>query len=75
MPGWASPAEEVAGRFGRELGRHELYDLENDRGERHDVAAQHAEIVRPMKADYAQWYGSTKTPMGWGEQNWKAPRE
>ena len=30
------------------------------------------DIVRPMKADYAAWYRGTRTPMGWGDENWKA---
>ena len=71
-PAWAIRRGRWMLRYWSNLGRHELYDLEHDRGERHDVAAQHAEIVRPMKADYAQWYRGTRTPMGWGEENWKA---
>jgi uncharacterized sulfatase len=71
-PAWAVRKGRWMLRYWSHLGRHELYDLERDRGERHDVAAQHPEIVRPMKADYAQWYRGTKTPMDWGEENWKA---
>ena len=71
-PAWAVRKGSWMLRYWSNLGRHELYDLENDRGERHDVAAEHPEIVRPMKADYARWYGGTRTPMGWGEANWKA---
>jgi uncharacterized sulfatase len=76
-PAWAVRKGRWMLRYWSNLGRHELYDLELDRGERHDVLAQHAEIVRPMKSDYAQWYRGTRTPMGWGEENWKAlaPRE
>lgn len=33
----------------------ELYDLSTDRGENHNVAAEHPEIVAQMRAIYAQW--------------------
>src|SRR5437899_8416777 len=33
------------------LFRSELYDLENDRGERNDVAAKHPQVVRELKAE------------------------
>ncbi len=76
-PAWAVRNGRWMLRYWSNLQRHELYDLEQDRGERHDVAAQHAELVRDMKADYAEWYRGTRTPMGWGEENWKAlaPRD
>ncbi|MDR1865386.1 MAG: arylsulfatase [Bacteroidales bacterium] len=35
--------------------RYELYDLETDRAENHDVAAQHPETVERLKNEYAQW--------------------
>jgi len=50
--------------------------LENDRGVRVDVLAQHPLNVREMKADYAQWFSVTRKPMAWEEKYWKvlAPR-
>ena len=32
---------------------------------------EHPDVVRELKADYAQWYGGTKEPMAWEEQYWK----
>ena len=34
----------------------ELYDLESDPGERNDLAADHPDIVRRLKADYTAWF-------------------
>ena len=34
----------------------ELYDLENDPGQRHDVAYQHPEVVARLRADYEVWW-------------------
>jgi len=51
-----------------ELVRFELYDLEHDPGERHDVAAEHPEIVaalrKQMQARYAE---IQQLDMGWTE--------
>jgi uncharacterized sulfatase len=70
-PAWATRKGRWMLRYWSHLKRHELYDLEQDRGERHDVAAQHEGIVSAMKEDYAQWYRGTRRPMAWGEENWK----
>jgi hypothetical protein len=43
-------------RYWSHLQRHELYDL-----------AQHPQVVRELKADYAQWFKLTKKPMAWDE--------
>src|SRR5262249_47132836 len=32
-----------------------LFDLSNDPGERHDLAAQHPEIIVRLKADLSKW--------------------
>jgi len=37
----------------------ELYDLETDRGETTDVAAQHPEVVRELSFDFIQWSART----------------
>ncbi len=37
----------------------ELYDLEADRGETNDVAAQHPQVVRELSFDYIQWSSRT----------------
>lgn len=46
--------------FGRERfsgePRFELYDLEADPGQRHDVAAAHPEVVARLRADYDRWF-------------------
>ena len=34
-------------------------------------SADHPDIVRALKADYAQWFKGTQKPMAWGEEYWK----
>ena len=46
----------------------ELYDTENDRTERHDVADQYPDRVKKMAADYAQWAHRV------GAQPWPMPQ-
>jgi uncharacterized sulfatase len=70
-PAWAVRKGRWMLRYWSNLDRHELYDLETDRGERHDTIARHAEIARELKADYAEWYRGTRKPMAWGEENWR----
>jgi len=41
-------------RTGDQSGAMSLFDLENDPGEQHDVAAQHGDIVARLKAQYDQ---------------------
>ena len=36
--------------------RWELYDLKTDYGEKHDIAAEHPEIVKPLEAAYDAWW-------------------
>jgi arylsulfatase len=42
-----------------EKAKWELYDLENDRGETVDVAAQNPQVVRELAFDYQQWAART----------------
>jgi uncharacterized sulfatase len=70
-PAWAVRQGRWMLRYWSHVQRHELYDLQNDRGERNDVAAQHPDIVRVLKAEYAQWFQGTRKPMAWEEQYWK----
>jgi uncharacterized sulfatase len=70
-PAWAVRKGRWMLRYWSHFERHELYDLDNDRGERVDVSARRPDLVRELKADYAQWFKGTKKPMAWGEQNWK----
>ena len=42
--------------FSADAARFELYDLENDPQEQHDLAAEHPEIVAQLKADYDAWF-------------------
>jgi hypothetical protein len=58
-------------RYWSHIDRHELYDLETDRGERKDAAARHPDTVRALRAEYARWYKNTKPPMDWDEKYWK----
>ena len=50
----------------------ELYDMETDRGERKNVAAEHPDVVRDLKAAYAAWYQGLRKPVLWPEGNFKA---
>jgi uncharacterized sulfatase len=70
-PAWAVRKGRWMLRYWSHIQRHELYDLETDRGERQEVGAQHSKVVSDLKAEYAQWYGGTKKPMAWEEQYWK----
>jgi arylsulfatase A-like enzyme len=70
-PAWATRKGRWMLRYWSHIQKHELYDLETDRGERHDVAAQHPDTVSTMKAEYAQWYRRTRKPMDWDEKYWK----
>lgn len=45
----------------------ELYDMENDRTERHDIADQNTDRVRKMADDYAKWAKLV------GAQSWPMP--
>ena len=50
-------------------GRWELYDIEADRTELHDLAAQHPERVRDMVAQWEQWARRTNAiPWIWNPQ-------
>jgi len=42
----------------------ELYDLENDVSESHDLAAQNPEKTNELKLKYEKWRAEMKTPMG-----------
>jgi uncharacterized sulfatase len=70
-PAWAARKGRWLLRYWSHLQRHELYDLETDRGQRHDVAAQNPKIAVDVKAAYAQWFRGTKKPMAWSEEAWK----
>jgi hypothetical protein len=58
-------------RYRSHLKRHEVYDLDIDRGERHDVAAAHPDIVRELKSDYTDWFKGITKPLAWDEEAWK----
>jgi arylsulfatase A-like enzyme len=46
----------------------ELYDMEKDRTERHDIADQNTDRVRKMASDYAKWAKLV------GAQSWPMPQ-
>ncbi len=70
-PAWAVRKGRWLLRYWSNLDRHELYDVETDRGERHDKLAEHANIARELKSDYAEWFKGTQKPMAWGEDAWR----
>jgi len=48
-----------------EDGPWELYDMETDRGETHDLSAQHPDIVKKMAAQWQQWAATHRVlPLG-----------
>jgi len=42
--------------FSQDAARFELYDLENDQEEQHDLAVEHPEIVAQLMAEYDAWF-------------------
>lgn len=54
--------------------RDELYDIENDRAENYNVAAEHPEIVAQLKQKFEQWAkkNNVKTPYpsNWPHFRW-----
>lgn len=48
----------------RLVNRDELYDLRTDPGQRHDVAAQHPDVVDTLRAAYEDWWGICSRQMG-----------
>ncbi|MGC4007419.1 MAG: arylsulfatase [Pirellulales bacterium] len=38
----------------------ELYDLKNDPGEKHDVAAEHPEVVGVLRTEYDRWWDAVQ---------------
>ena len=43
----------------RLVGKDELYNLDKDRGQQHNVAAKHPEVVRELLESYEQWWNTT----------------
>ena len=70
-PAWAARQGRWLLRYWSHLGRLELYDMETDKGERHDVAGEHPDVVRRLRTAYAAWYGQTAKPVAWPEASWK----
>jgi arylsulfatase A-like enzyme len=52
-----------ANKVKRDSGRYQLYDLENDPGERHDVAASNEKVVARMKRDLRKWRNEVNLDM------------
>lgn len=44
--------------------KYELYDMDEDPGENHDIAAQHPELVEKMKRQYEEWFKDVSTNPG-----------
>jgi arylsulfatase/arylsulfatase A len=44
----------------------ELYDLEADSSEEHDVAAEHPDVVAHMKQEYEAWFRDVSATHGYG---------
>jgi arylsulfatase len=60
-----------------EEGAWELYDMEHDRGETHDLAAQHPDIVKKMADQWQKWAATHRVlPLGgWRDRvDMKAPQ-
>ena len=73
-PAWGVRKGRWLLRYWSHLKRYELYDMENDKGERHEVSIEHPEIVRDLKAHYAEWFKGTTKPITWSAQAWEILR-
>lgn len=73
-PAWGVREGRWLLRYWSHLKRYELYDMENDMGERHEVSAKHPEIVRDLKARYAEWLEGTTRPITWKAEAWEILR-
>lgn len=51
--------------------RFELYDLQADAGEQHDVAAAHPDVVATLRGQYAKWFADVS---GTRPNNYQPPR-
>ncbi|HEO70844.1 MAG TPA: arylsulfatase [Candidatus Hydrogenedentes bacterium] len=43
----------------------ELYDITNDPGEKHDIAAEHPDVVAEMRAGYEAWFKDVSATRGY----------
>ena len=73
-PAWGVRKGRWLLRYWSHLKRYELYDMEIDKGERHEVSAEHPEIVRELKAHYAEWFKGTSKPITWKAEAWEILR-
>ena len=48
-----------------------LIDIRNDLGEKHDMAAQHPEVVKDLSARFAAWFARQAKPMFYSETQWR----
>ncbi len=48
-----------------------LIDIRNDLGEKHNVAAQHPEVVKDLSARFAAWFSRQAKPMFYSETQWR----
>ena len=52
----------------------ELYDIENDRAENHNVATEHPEVLRRLKQEWLYWAKQNHVkypyPSGWPHFRW-----
>ena len=42
----------------------ELYDINKDPGQQNDIAADHADVVKQLRADYEKWWASLEPTFG-----------
>jgi uncharacterized sulfatase len=47
-----------------------LFDIQNDIGERHDVSAQHPEVVKDLSAQFKTWFEKQAQPMVYPTTQW-----
>lgn len=54
-----------------ESASYELYDVEQDKGERKNVAEANPEVVKVLRAEYAAWFKGLKKPVVLPERIWQ----
>lgn len=70
-PAWAVLKGRWLLRCNKVTGVRELFDVENDLGEQHEVSAKHPEVVKELAAEFEEWVGQCATPLAWPQEQYE----